>query len=262
MSDQIEKKLQVIPRDELKQLAPAAFTKTNHLMSAKYVHVPTVDVIDVMESNGFLVTQAAQDKPLRRDPKYVRHNIILTHEDAMKHPMEAAPQISLINSGNGRTKLSMRAGFYRFVCTNGLIVGRDFADFQVIHSGDFKAEIERGIQLISDQTNQAMSVIDRWINIELSKRKMTEFAEQALKIRFGDQASNYDPAKVLEATRYEDEGRSLWRVFNRVQEKFVQGGIPGVSANQRNVTSRAITNIQANTEVNQNLWDLAASFAK
>jgi predicted transcriptional regulator len=65
---------------------------------------------------------------------------------------------------------------------------------------------------------------------------------------------------MVESTRKEDEGNTLWKVFNRVQEHLTHGGfvVKNKAGKQRKV--RKITNMLADVELNQNLWEMATQF--
>ena len=59
---------------------------------------------------------------------------------------------------------------------------------------------------------------------------------------------------LLTARRQEDIGSDLWTVFNRVQENTIRGGFKGEGQKRQ---SRELTNIDALSRVNLNLWNAA-----
>jgi len=60
--------------------------------------------------------------------------------------------------------------------------------------------------------------------------------------------------------REEDEGNSLWKVLNVVQEKLIRGGLSYKLRNGRNQTARELTNIDRQVDVNKKLWELAEDY--
>jgi hypothetical protein len=96
----------------------------------------------------------------------------------------------------------------------------------------------------------------------LSEEQTFDFTRKALTTRFTeDELENIsiDFDKLLEPTRKEDEGNGLWEVFNRIQEKIIEGDFQyGVGLKIRK--ARKIKNFQQDIKVNSKLWELAESF--
>jgi hypothetical protein len=247
----------------LRSLVPAAFAEGHH-MTPRYAQIETAKVIGRLADAGYYPVQAAQDRPRSRDLLTVTHRIVLRHEEHIGDRIQVpeVPQIMLVNSHNGRTKLRLYAGFYRFVCANGLVVGNDMFRHEVSHCGDALVEALSFAEEMTDQLGQMRRVIDRWSKIELTAGQAFAFARRAAELRFGTSAQSYDAQRLLEARRTEDEGRTLWRVFNTVQENTVKGGLEGANANGRRVRSRELNAIQPNIAYNSALWNAAEELAE
>jgi hypothetical protein len=242
---------------------PACVTSTgkaDHLTD-RYQKIHTMDVLNILADEGWGVASVKADRPSVRDPRFVRHMIDLRHPDLPKADDGSVARILFINSHNGRTQAHFRAGIYRFICSNGLVIGTDVAHATVRHTGTDAAEIVRRIQETSKATTEAISSIARWSKVKMSKAKQLEFATAAAELRFED-PQKYDPALLLTPKRHEDEGSDLWSVFNRVQEHGTQTRLEGRSVNGRRVVSRGIGGIAQSLEFNAGLWKLAAEFAK
>jgi len=73
------------------------------------------------------------------------------------------------------------------------------------------------------------------------------------------------PEKLLEARRYEDAGNDLWRVFNKVTENLLPGGLKDETRcradGKRFARTRAITSLDRNVRLNKELWSLAQRLA-
>lgn len=256
--------MQVLSTEMLQQRAPAAFTE-RHPMTARYVQVPTFKVVEQLADVGYYPVSAQQTKPFQRNPQFVEHKIVLRHETQLKARLnvDEIPQIIISNSHNGRTKLRLWAGFYRLVCSNGLVVGNDLFRYEVAHMGDAYAEAMGFADMMTTELENLREVIDHWNNVHLTAGQAHTFAQRAAVLRFGEQsAGSYSPQALLHSRRAEDEGDSLWKVFNRLQENTVKGGIEGMNGNRRRVRSRELTAVNPNIEYNAALWNLAQQFAE
>jgi hypothetical protein len=72
-----------------------------------------------------------------------------------------------------------------------------------------------------------------------------------------DRAGVIDSAQLLRVRRPEDEGLSVWSVFNRAQENLMRGGLAGVTPNNRAIVTRGITGVNGDMDVNMGMWHLA-----
>ena len=71
---------------------------------------------------------------------------------------------------------------------------------------------------------------------------------------------NFELETILEPTRNEDKGDDVWSVYNVIQEKLVNGLLNyGVGAKVRK--ARKIQNFQQDMKLNQDLYELALSYA-
>ena len=81
---------------------------------------------------------------------------------------------------------------------------------------------------------------------------MADFARKAALIR---NKSTINVDELLAAERTEDEGNDLWVVFNRIQEKIINGGYKSGSRKTRSVKS-----FQKDIEINEQLFELAEAY--
>jgi len=252
--------------EEIRRVAPAVFGKYPAAgRTDRYRMIDSAGVIERLGAHDYLPMDAGQDKPTRRDPMTVRHMVRFVHKDNFDRQAvqgETVPQILFWNSHNGRTKARLTLGMYRFVCANGMVCGTDTAVIAVPHSMEAanKAIID-GITTIDEEQKKQIACIDGWDKKELTDTAMHAFAEKALELRFGANSVNYSSTDALQAIRSEDEGRTLWKVLNRVQENLTTRPLSGVNGNGRSVVSRPINGIESDLRVNRALWDLAAAVA-
>lgn len=246
----------------MNQLSSAVFqTQAAPQMSKRYVTVSTPDVMEIMRNEGFAVQSQVVDRVRKSDPSYARHMVIFQNEALKSADERFTPQAIWVNSYNGRSRASMRLGIYRFICSNGLVVGNDYADANVKHMGDLAKQVIDRIREMSKETQQVFAKIDKWSKIDLSKEQRNEFAHQARILRFGDKSEQYSLDSILEVRRAGDDAGDLWSVFNVVQENTVKGGMVGQNANGRHVRAKKINSIDMNIGYNKKLWELAETFA-
>jgi hypothetical protein len=97
-------------------------------------------------------------------------------------------------------------------------------------------------------------------NTQLSQEQKEKFALEALGLRFNTEGKNFELETILEPTRNEDKGDDVWSVYNVIQEKLVHGLLNyGVGAKVRK--ARKIQNFQQDMKLNQDLYELALSYA-
>lgn len=228
-------------------------------MSTRYAHINSHAIVEMMTAEGFRLDSATVRKSHKRDPLYAKHQLDFRHPDL---PLidGATPRILFTNAHDGSSAAKFMMGIYRFVCSNGLVVGSTYAKEAVRHSGEQARSLIERVRALARNTGPLFAQIEQWQHKELTEAETGEFARQAALLRFGD-VQRFDPVQLLETRRAEDEDRSLWRVFNRVQENALSHRLVGVAANGRRLASRPIKGIDATTNFNVGLWRLAEEFA-
>jgi hypothetical protein len=223
-------------------------------LSAKYDLISTESVVNLMREEGFTVTQTNTLKPRKRDPRMVRHFVRMRHESYLKEINGSVPEIMVINANDGSSSLRMEAGLFRFVCSNGLIVKSQEIESARIRHVDVTAErvLEEANKVIKS-AQEAARRIDVFKQRVLSKNEEVEFSVLASALWGG----RVMPHTLLEARRAEDQGSDLWRIFNRVQENLIKGGIVGRSTNGRNTRTHGIRAMDNTVKVNMKLWEIA-----
>lgn len=255
--------MKALTKAELQTRAPAVFSvgRDETRTSDRYAPMSTLDAIGFLKNEGYSVTDANQMFARKKDNAFTRHVVMLTHADHMKAEgkLDVIPRIMLFNSHNGTTALKLQAGFFRFVCANGLIVGDQVFQSRLRHSAPSVDVLNEQLQHVAGVARESGDLIERWKAKKLTTGAMDAFAREALKIRVRGEPNDYDTKLVLEAKRDEDDSNDLWSVFNRVQENLVKGGVSGARESGRVVTLRPLNNIRRNTEFNQGLWNLASA---
>jgi len=242
----------VLPRSAL-AAAPAP------TVSRRYEFISTADIVQRFSQEGWAVAQATVAAPRKKDPLWAKHMLDFRHPD-LKEINGAVPRIILTNSHDGSSSARLLAGVFRFVCSNGLVVGNTTHKETIRHTGDAAADLIHRMQQLAKNTSQLYASIDAWSRKDLSKAQRHEFARFAAQLRWGD-AQRFTPEDLLQVRRAEDDRGDLWATFNRVQENTVLGGIEGLSRSGRAATSRPLSDITRSVEYNAQLWQLADEVA-
>lgn len=227
--------------------------------SAKYQFVSSADIIQRFSAEGWELADASSAAPKKRDLAFAKH--MLDFRNAELSPINGAvPRIIVINSHDGTSAVRAMGGVFRFVCSNGLVVGDVAERMSVRHSGDAAADLIQRMRSLAKNTSSLYGKMDAWSKVDLSKAQRHEFARFAAQLRWGD-AARFEPEDLLMVRREEDDRGDLWTTFNRLQENTVRGGITGLSRSGRSATSRPLSDIQRSTDYNANLWLLAEEYA-
>lgn len=229
-------------------------------MSSRYVHVNSREVVELMEQEGFYVAAAKTNAPRSRDPMFARHSIEFRRHDAPQVD-GTTPRIIFVNSHDGTTAAQAMAGLYRFVCSNGLVIGQTLERIKQRHAGDAAYQLITRMRALAKSSEETFTKIDRWSRKQLTTPQRNQFARFAAQLRWGD-AAMFQPEDMLKLRRAEDDRGDLWSTFNRLQENTMRGGLIGLSRSGRQATSRPLTDIQRDLSYNAQLWQLTEELAE
>ena len=249
---------------ELMNQAPALFTEEPYFeVSEKYHFIPTIDVINEIKFHNWYPV-SVQEASVRDSDKegYQRHLVRFRHFDDLLNPKENAVELLLFNSHDRSTAFSISAGIYRFVCANGLVIADSvFESYKIKHIGDRFNDIHTAIDKITSFKPQLQHKIDTFESITLSQAEQESFARSSVSLRF-DEHVEIDYKDLLVPHRDEDTKDDLYTTLNVIQENLLRGNISGTNSNTgRKFTSREITSIGKDVDVNQGLWDIAERIA-
>ena len=263
-------------KDEVRDKCPYAFLKTpsNPGVSDKYVQANTETVIDDMMKLGWYPVTAKQCKQ-RKNSSGIRsfHMIAMESNDVKTNIMgkdgnvEAKVRIIIQNSHDGFNSFKFMVGVYRFICSNGCVVAdAQFADFSIKHINYSFEELRVIVGKVMQGIPGTVSKLNIMNNIVLTDTQKREMAVETFKIRKGiteeDKVKLDDSIinELLTPVRTEDEGNTLWNVFNVLQEKMIKGSFFAPSKNGKNRKQRPITSIKKDIDYNQRLWAVASRY--
>jgi hypothetical protein len=258
-----------ITRDDLRRVAPSVFAAAPwEGMSPRYRHIPTFEVLDMLEDQGFHVTKAMQSRtriPGKAD--FTRHMLRLRHVDHLTAQVgEELPEIVLVNSHDRSSAYKIFSGVFRLVCSNGAVVqSSDFGSFSIRHSGsrDLYQQVREATGRIMEGVPGIMDRITAWKEIILPRPDQLAFAREAADLKPNDSIPS---SWLLTARRQEDmtrpdASRDLWRTFNVIQESLLRGGLSGRNERGRRIRTRPVKAVDADLRINRRLWQLAENYA-
>lgn len=258
---------QFLSNSEIRQIAPSVFTdKPSSNVSQHYTHIPTSRVIEDMRTLGWDVVDAKQVKA-RASQGTQKHLVVFRNPDVVVNGEDGDtvwPQILLTNSHDGKNAFQFQAGLFRLVCENGLVIStQDFEKVKMRHMGYTFEELQEQIRTMVERLPLTVESMNKMKQIRLNEEQMVEFATRALETRFNEKQINrinIDVNQLLEVDRDEDKGDDVWVVFNRIQEKLLNGDFNYITGNKVR-KARKIKNFQQDARVNAELFDLALEYA-
>ena len=256
--------------EEVKQNAPQAFaTAPKPGVSSKYSFLPTSRIIEDMDRLGWKVNQAKSNRSRSSAAaEFGNHIVKFFHPDVyMKDQdgnVEAYVNIVVMNNHMGTGSFKFEMGIFRLVCENGLILkDKDFGGFNMRHSGYSFEQLQETLNAAMERLPEVVGKINTYNQIMMSKEAQKEFAQKAFALRsYQDrQLTETELEEFLAPRRKQDEGDSLWVVLNRIQESVLKGGYSITNKKNKLRRAKSIKNIQQDIKLNQQVWELAGTFA-
>jgi hypothetical protein len=256
--------------EEVKQNAPQAFaTAPKPGVSSKYSFLPTSRIIEDMDRLGWKVNQAKSNRSRSSAAaEFGNHIVKFFHPDVyMKDQngdIEAYVNIVVMNNHMGTGSFKFEMGIFRLVCENGLIIkDKDFGGFNMRHSGYSFEQLQETLNTAMTRLPEVVGKINDYNQIIMSKEAQKAFAQQAFALRsYQDrQLTEIELEEFLAPRRKQDEGDSLWVVLNRIQESVLKGGYSITNKKDKIRRAKSIKNIQQDIKLNQQVWELAGTFA-
>ena len=253
--------------EDVQRISPSALAASHDgRRSDRYSFVPTIDIINSMEANGWGIVEAKGPKTRTELSRgfglhqltFQEHNATAIADPRAPSEKPIFPRIHIINSHNGTTKFEIFAGLYALVCSNGLVISKStVGEFSVRHNNGFsKDDAFEAISQFRNRLSDVASTIDGWRATNLQSEQANAFAAQAARIRWNKPSDVIpEPEILLSPRRTEDAGSDLWSRFNVVQENLIGGGFK-----RSRREARPLSHIKESNRVNSELWDLAKEY--
>ena len=252
-----------IPTAKLQAVVPSVFAQQPYeKTSARYGFVPTIDVVQSLESTGLNLVQAGQTLTrVEGKAPFTRHVLRFRPQYAPTVMNEALPEVVLMNSHDGSSGFKLWLGLFRMVCANGMNVSNGTISSDSIPPRANAAEI------VAQQSLDFLSNIEtldegmrRFKDKHMTETEMYQFAEKAAQIRWGsERPAGLNARDLLLARRLQDAHHNLWAVLNTIQENLTKGGV-NLNRTGRQSTTRGLRSVSDDVRMNTQLWGAAESF--
>lgn len=266
-----------LTEDEIRQRCPLVFatSPTNSKVSEKYTVANTYTVIQDMEKLGWKVVRAAQRRATKKSSgRFSYHMVALQNPDIKitkqvdggEEIVECFPQIILTNSHDGLSCFQFRVGLYRCICSNGLVISdAELSEFKIRHIYYSFENLRAVVGRILEALPSKVERMSQMSNVLLSEDQKLDFAKKALSIRKGVkeeelQADEETYKDLLTPVRKEDEGNSLWNVYNVLQEKIIKGGYTTAEEGKKARKVRKVTSFIKELDFSRRIDEVAQSY--
>jgi Domain of unknown function (DUF932) len=265
----------VLDEDALRKIVPSVFATTAHeSRSAKFVPVPTIEILRSLRNEGFEVVGARQGNcKLPGKSAFTKHQLRLRQmNNLLAYKVgDTIAEVMLRNANDGTAKYDLAALLFRIACLNGMSVTLGtIDDVKVSHIGkNVRDDVIEGTFTVVKQAQLALAAPREWSQIILDRDERKVLAEAVRELRFADDNGEIKTPitaeQLLVPRRREDTNPDLWTVTNVLQEHVVRGGDTayGRDANNRmrRVTTRSVNGIDSDVKLNRALFTLADKMA-
>ena len=262
--------------DEMRAKLPAIFADhPHHETSDKYVYISTVDIIETLAKEGFVPHEARVSRSRSfHKQSYAKHMLRFRNSSAQLQVGDTFFEVVMRNAHDGSGAYDFLAGLFVLTCLNGNTIGEGtVAAVHVRHAGNRQKVLDKvveGAHAVLENAQLALEAPRKWSQIELHYEEQQALAESARIVRFGDAQGNVNSPitarQLLIARRPGDEGNSLWKTYQRIQESCVRGGLSALGRTStgqlRQSTTKEIKGIDGDLKLNRALWQLADKMAK
>lgn len=252
-----------LSNEEIAHYAPSVLaTEAHESRGERYGFIPTINVLDSLRKEGFEPFEVRQTRVRDQGKReHTKHLVRLRHPNAIASDRtQEVPEIILLNSHDGSSSYQLLSGFFRLVCSNGLIAGDICDDVRVRHTGNVIDNVIEGSYRVLDNIEFANERIDTYKNLQLTKSEQLAFANAAIDLRWDrDAVTNQAPVQahnLLSVHRSADLNNDAWSVLNVVQENLIKGGVRSVSSTGRRSRTRAVGGVNENVKLNRAIWTL------
>lgn len=251
--------------NELRSKAPTLFTNEPHFdVSEKYHFIPTIDVIEEIRlHNWYPVNVNVANVRDNEKEGFQQHCVRFRHFEDLLNPKDNAVELLLFNSHDRTKAFSISAGIFRFVCANGLVISDNvFEAYKIKHLGERDNDVANAVANITSIKDKLMQKIEKLESIKLNQNEKESFAKSSIPLRF-EEHLEINHKDLLIPHRMQDYKDDLYTVLNVIQENLIRGNVQGINKDtKRRFTSKEITSISKDTQVNKGLWDIAEKIAQ
>ncbi|WP_070194446.1 DUF932 domain-containing protein [Escherichia coli] len=215
-----------LTHEELMRHVPSIFGENRHTSrSEHYAYIPTITVLENLQQEGFQPFFACQTRVRDQSRReYTKHMLRLRRAGQITG--QHVPEIILLNSHDGSSSYQMLPGYFRAICTNGLVCGQSLGELRVPHRGNVVDRVIEGAYEVVGVFDRIEEKRDAMQSLVLPPPARQALAQAAL-------------------------------TYQTIQENMLKGGISGRSAKGKRIHTRAIHSIDTDIKLNRALWVMA-----
>ena len=261
----MSKAIKPLTNEQLKAKAPSLFQdQPYHEVSSKYHFIPTIEIIEQLRAENWypVSVNEAGVKNIEKDG-FQQHYVRFQHFSDLINPNANVVELLLFNSHDRSMSFKISAGIFRYICNNGLIIADSVFDtYKIKHLGERDNDVINAVANITAIKPKLLEKISKFESITLNQNEKESFLQSALPLRFDEHLELDNPNELLTPLRIEDKKDDLYTVLNILQENFLSSKVSGYNKEtNRRFTSKQITSISKDVEINKGLWDIAERIA-
>ncbi len=261
----MSKLIKPLTNEQLKVKAPSLFQdQPYHEVSQKYHFIATIEIIEQLRAESWypVTVNEAGVRDLEKDG-FQQHYVRFQHFSDLINPTSNIVELLLFNSHDRSKSFTISAGIYRYVCSNGLVIADNvFDSYKIKHLGDKENDVINAVNKITQIKPKLLEKISKFESITLNQNEKESFLQSAIPLRFENHLELDNPNELLTPLRTEDKKDDLYTVLNILQENFLSSKVSGYNKEtNRRFTSKQITSISKDVEINKGLWNIAERIA-
>lgn len=245
----------------LQERVPALFATSAHpKMSQHYGFTNTYELLKFIEPRGYVLDSVQQTG---RGP-FAKVMVKMHHQDSIRHNGDRA-QLILLDSHDGTSPCKLMLGFFRIMCSNGMIVGNTLFEHKIKHNQpDVQAQLMLAVldadKVMPRISNIVTTLQDRTIQ---DTNGMSGFIDRVARARLHSyrDESSFDrrvsalSGQLVQRRRREDRSNDLWRLVNVIQENALRGAQYYFDGKMNHL--REVKAIDAQVRLNREIWNAA-----
>ena len=224
----------------------------------EYLFIPTIQVVKDVAEQGWFPTRV-MEKTTKHPIKegYQKHIVVFRNDDKYDPKEKEVPELLLTNSHDGSCSFRLQMGIFRMICANGLVICKNQSfSHHIIHKEYNAGFILYAIKEIDKATPYIFDKMKDYKDKKMTISDCDLYAQMACGIRWGDKIPFKDMHAVLFCRREEDYDKTLWNIFNRIQENIVSP----LWCNGRRPIFKRMQSMDKINILNQDLWALTEEF--
>lgn len=207
---------------------PIENTEKHRLATNRYEVIETNKVLEVFHDHGLEVARERISGWINPDNNGKQvHLLELRRVGEVAKVGLASPRIFFLNSHNRRRAMTIDVGLYRYWCDNGCASPVSVSQpLKINHLVGAAEALDKAIPLMLARFDGLLAWANRMEQAQVSKLDEYMLARQVLTlVRGGRPVNSFDFTEAQRPLRAQDDGRSLWQIYNKYQEKALNGGL-------------------------------------